>query len=92
MDVWFAYMFSHGRKADTLGVQHEIRKGMRNLVAYLSEARLLREGTDQELAAETLYSLVDGIAMHAYLEPNRLTKERIDALLTGYLDSICIAE
>ncbi|MFK7692329.1 TetR/AcrR family transcriptional regulator [Paenibacillus sp. HJGM_3] len=92
MDVWLAYVFSLGPKADTLGVQQEIREGMRNLVAYLSIVRLLREGTDQELAAETLYSLVDGIAMHAYLEPSRLTKERIAAILTGYLDSICIAE
>lgn len=92
MDVWLAYVFSLGPGADTLGVQQEIREGMRNLVAYLSNVRLLREGTDQELAAETLYSIVDGIAMHAYLEPSRLTKERIAALLSGYLDSICIAE
>lgn len=92
MDVWLAYVFSLGRQADMLGVQEEIRGGMRKLVAYLSEVRLLREGTDRELAAETLYSLVDGIAMHAYLEPGRLTKERIAALLTGYLDSICTGE
>lgn len=92
MDVWLAYVFSLGRKADTLGVQQEIREGMRKLVAYLSKVRLLRAGTDQELAAETLYSIVDGIAMHAYLEPSRLTKERIAAILTGYLDSICMVE
>jgi len=92
MDVWLAYVFSFGHKADTLGLQKKIREGMQVLVAYLSKVRLLREGTDQALAAETLYSLVDGIAMHAYLEPGRLTKDRIAAILTGYLDSICIEE
>ncbi|WP_310552027.1 TetR/AcrR family transcriptional regulator [Paenibacillus glufosinatiresistens] len=92
MDVWLAYVFSLGPKADTLGVQQEMRTGMQSLIAYLSEVRMLREGTDPELAAETLYSLVDGLAMHAYLEPGRLSKERIAAVLTGYLDSICVAE
>ncbi|TLS50942.1 TetR family transcriptional regulator [Paenibacillus antri] len=92
MDVWLAYVFSLGRKADSLGVQQEIYSGIRKMIEYLDHRRLLREDLDKELTAETLYSLVDGLAMHAFLEPRRLTKERTAAVLTSYLDSICIEE
>jgi len=92
MEVWLAYAFSLGPKADTLGVQQEIYSGMRTIVEFLDHYRLLRDGLDKEMTIETLYSLVDGVAMHAFLEPSRLTKERIAAVLTHYLDSICIEE
>ncbi len=89
MEVWFAYVFSLGRKADALNVQRDIYQGIRRLIDLLGHYRLLRDGLDPELTAETLYSLVDGVAAHAFLEPTRLSKERIVAVLTAYIDTIC---
>jgi len=88
MEVWFAYVFTLGRKADSLNVQQDIYLGIRGLVERLGQHGLLRDGLDLELTVETLYSLVDGVAAHAFLEPSRLSKERIAAVLSAYIDSI----
>jgi AcrR family transcriptional regulator len=88
MEVWFAYIFSLGRRADSLNIQQDIYLGLRRLVEQLAFYGLLRDGLDLELTVETLYSLVDGVAAHAFLEPSRLSKERIVAVLTSYIDSI----
>ncbi|HZG75373.1 MAG TPA: TetR/AcrR family transcriptional regulator [Paenibacillus sp.] len=91
-EVWFAYVFSLGRRADSLHVQQDIYSGIRRIVQLLAQHRLLRADLDLELTAETLYALVDGVAAHAFLEPSRLTKGTIAAVLSAYIDSIWTIE
>ena len=51
---------------------------------------LLRKELDIAVETERLYALIDGIALHALLEPKRVDKERIVRVLERHLDSICI--
>jgi hypothetical protein len=49
---------------------------------------LLKPGLDLDVETETLYALVDGLALHALVDPNRLGRERITRVLHRYLDTI----
>lgn len=93
MEVWFAFIFHARHKEDVFDMQHDgIYIGMKKLIDYLEQCSLLRKELDKELETEKLYALIDGLAMHAMLEPNRVDKERIVRVLTSHLNAICIDE
>lgn len=93
MEVWFAFTFHTRHKEDLFDAQHDgIFIGIRNLIDYLDQHNLLRKDINKAIQTETLYALVDGIALHAMLESQRVNKERIVSVLTHYLNSICIDE
>ena len=50
--------------------------------------RKTRPGIDVGCEAERLHSLIDGIAMHATLDPKTMTAARQMDLLTRHLDSL----
>ncbi|WP_144937913.1 TetR/AcrR family transcriptional regulator [Paenibacillus sp. 32O-W] len=90
MEVWFAFTFYTRHKNDVLDAQHDgIYAGMKKLIDYMDHHHMLRNNLDKEIETEKLYALIDGIAIHALLEPHRVNKERIKAVLTQHLDSIC---
>ncbi|GIP32822.1 HTH-type transcriptional regulator PksA [Paenibacillus sp. J2TS4] len=92
MEVWFAFTFYTRHQPDVFDAQHDgIYSAMHKLIEYLDQHHMLRKDLDKELETEKLYALVDGIAIHALLEPQRVNKERIVAVLTHYLNSICVA-
>lgn len=91
MEVWFAFVSYARHKKDVFNAQHDgIYHGLRNLIHYLDKENLLRKNLNIELEIERLYSLVDGTAMHALLDPKRLEKERIYELFVYHLNSICV--
>ncbi|MNR65400.1 hypothetical protein D3C85_1884230 [compost metagenome] len=63
--------------------------GICNLVDHLDEEGILRQELNKDNEAERLYALVDGLALHAMLEPERLDKQRIIRVLNSHMDSIC---
>ncbi|MBW4082272.1 TetR/AcrR family transcriptional regulator [Paenibacillus sp. S150] len=90
MEVWFAFVF-HLKYADEeyAELNDEIYPGIRRLVDYLDRQGVLRQDLDKDNEAERLYALVDGLALHAMLEPERLDKQRIICVLTGHMNAIC---
>lgn len=89
MEVWFAYIY-HGKHADGLpdGPQDDLLQGMGRILRELDRNGLLKPGLDLDVETETLYALVDGLALHALVDPNRLGRERITRVLHRYLDTI----
>lgn len=89
MEVWFAFVF-HLKYTDEEydGLNDNIYLGIYKMVEYLDEQGILKEDLDRDVEAERLYALVDGLALHAMLEPERLDKQRIIRVLIGHLDSI----
>jgi hypothetical protein len=93
MEVWFAFIFhlkSAGEPNDELS--DAIYPLVIQLIDYLDQHGLLRRELDKDNEAERLYALVDGLALHAMLEPERLDKQRIIRVLNGHLDYICCSE
>lgn len=91
MEIWLAFTF-HLKTPGASGT--ELGDGIHplaiRLIEYLDANALLKENLDKELEAERLYAILDGLALHALLEPKRLDRERIIRVLEGHLDSICI--
>lgn len=91
MDVWFAFTFHSRNSEEEFDVQYDgIYMGISKMVDYLAQNQLLRSDVNQQIETERLYALIDGIALHALLEPQRVTKERIIEVLTYHLDTICV--
>ncbi|MGK9265936.1 TetR family transcriptional regulator [Bacillus inaquosorum] len=93
MEVWFAFTVYARHKKDMFDADHDgIYSGMRNLVAYLDEFDLLKQNADKDIEAERLYALIDGLALHAMLDPVRVNKDRIKRVIMQHVASICIEE
>lgn len=90
MEVWFAFIFHlKNVEGDHSGLNDGVYPGICNLVDHLDEEGLLRPELNKDNEAERLYALVDGLALHAMLEPERLDKQRIIRVLNSHMDSIC---
>ncbi|MFC4600952.1 TetR/AcrR family transcriptional regulator [Cohnella hongkongensis] len=90
MEIWFAYN-AHYRSSDpSYDVQGD---GILTLVAHLlrkmKDSGALRQDLDCELEIERLYALIDGIALHAFLDTKRVDYEQIKKLVTYHMKSIC---
>ncbi|KRG14900.1 TetR family transcriptional regulator [Virgibacillus soli] len=91
MEVWFAYVFYTRHKEDVFAAKKdEIFKGMRSLLLYLQQQQVLLAELDIEMETERLYALIDGLALHALLEPQRMDKERIVKVIQYHMEKICI--
>ncbi|OCA80885.1 TetR/AcrR family transcriptional regulator [Pseudobacillus wudalianchiensis] len=90
MEVWFAFIaYSRHKEAGFDARQDGILHGISHMIHYLYKTKLLKEGLDVDLETEKLYALVDGLALHAMLDPNRINRQRLLGVLTSHIDSIC---
>lgn len=91
MQVWFAFVAHVSHRKNELPIPDDgIWKGVQKLIYYLNQISLLKPELDLELETERLYSLIDGIAIHALLEPERLDAERVRKTIHYHIDLICI--
>ncbi|MCJ8008521.1 TetR/AcrR family transcriptional regulator [Lederbergia wuyishanensis] len=91
MEVWFSFVFYVRHKEDIFDVKNDgIFIGMNKLIDYLDQHQMLRANVDKEMESERLYALIDGLALHALLEPMRVDKEQLMKVLTYHLEGICI--
>ncbi|GAA0330566.1 TetR/AcrR family transcriptional regulator [Bacillus carboniphilus] len=89
MEVWFSFitqMRFHEQKDS--GNQDGIFEGIIHLMEYLNQQGHLKKGIDKDIETERLYAIIDGLALHAMLEPQRLNKDRVTLLLKSHLDEI----
>jgi len=91
MEVWFAFIFYSRNKGDVFDAQSDgIFAVLHNLFTFLEQHQLLRKDLHKEIEIEKLYAIIDGLALHAMLEPSRVNHERIVNVLTHQLSLICI--
>jgi AcrR family transcriptional regulator len=87
-EVWLSFagraLVDPGLRALREEVDDALRGLMRDLVAGLLGA----DAPDAEREAERLYALVDGLALHGVLRPDRLPAAAMTAALAGHLDRL----
>ncbi|GAB1532432.1 MULTISPECIES: TetR/AcrR family transcriptional regulator [Brevibacillus] len=89
MEVWFAFTVYFRHKKEGFDAQHDgIYAGVRKLLDSADQMNLLRKELDKEMETEKLYAVIDGLALHAYLEPQRVDGERITKVLEHHLASL----
>ena len=91
-EVWLA-LTGKALVDPTLRVlRDEADDGLRGLCAWsvraLAEADEAAPGLDADLEVERLYALVDGLAVHAVVRPERALAARISAVLSRHLDGL----
>lgn len=89
MEVWFAFIaYTKSKPEMQLAQDDGIFSAMVLLFNMMESAGLLKSKLDKEIETERLYALVDGLALHAMLHPERMNKEMITNVLLQHLDEI----
>ncbi|MBW9234694.1 TetR family transcriptional regulator C-terminal domain-containing protein, partial [Leptospira santarosai] len=85
MTVWFHFManvqFRHKFEGDD-----GILEALNQLLSLLEANNRLKSGINLQEEIETLYALVDGLAIHCLFAPERLTKERIVPIIVNHVN------
>jgi hypothetical protein len=70
-------------------VYDELHQLVGMLMEHLQASGLLRPDLDTDFEMERLYALVDGIAVHGILRPDRVDARFMDRLIENHLHAIC---
>ncbi|WP_342542388.1 TetR family transcriptional regulator C-terminal domain-containing protein [Paenisporosarcina sp. FSL H8-0542] len=89
MTVWFHFManvqFRHKFEGDD-----GILQALEQLLSLLEAHGRLKPGIELQEEIETLYALVDGLAIHCLFAPVRLTRERIVPIIVKHVNLLLL--
>ncbi|NIK56079.1 TetR/AcrR family transcriptional regulator [Kribbella shirazensis] len=94
-DVWMAFM-AQAQAESGAGALHDhvdtVHNGLRelceSLLHALADDGALAEGLDLRREVDRLHALIDGLALHAAIQPERTTPARVRQVLRHHLDSL----
>ena len=69
-------------------VHDGLRRLCESLLQALAQAGALKEGLDLRLEVERLHAVIDGLALHAAIQPDRTTAARVRHLLRLHIESL----
>jgi AcrR family transcriptional regulator len=92
MEIWLGYT----ERARFDPVLHEMSSEnqdalallARSALARLEQGGILRDDLDVELETERLHALIDGLAVHAYVHPERLGPDRLSGVVRHHLGGL----
>ena len=91
-EVWLAFtgraLVDPQLRARHEEVDEELRRACLGALEELSSGGRLRPGLDLELEAERLHGLLDGLALHTAMRPDRMSPRLIRSVLARHLDSL----
>jgi AcrR family transcriptional regulator len=91
-EVWLAFagraLVDPQLRARHEEVDQELRTACLRALQELGSAGRLRPGLDLELEAERLHGLLDGLALHTAMRPDRMPPQLIRLVLARHLDSL----
>ncbi|GAA0579223.1 TetR family transcriptional regulator [Kribbella sandramycini] len=94
-DIWLSFM-AQAQAESGVGTLHDtvedVHNGLRELCAELMHALYyagsVREGLELNREVERLHALIDGLALHAAIQPAHTTPARARQLLRYHIDSL----
>lgn len=91
-EVWLAFagraLVDPQLRARHVEVDEELRKACLRALEELGSGGRLRPGLDLDLEAERLHGLLDGLALHTAMRPDRISPQLIRSVLARHLDSL----
>jgi AcrR family transcriptional regulator len=91
-EVWLAFagraLVDPQLRARHEEVDEELRTACLRALQELGSAGRLHPGLDLELEAERLHGLLDGLALHTAMRPDRMPPQLIRSVLARHLDSL----
>ncbi|MCM3293854.1 TetR family transcriptional regulator [Paenibacillus sp. MER 180] len=93
MEAWLSFTSKTLTHSELQHLSHELNDGIYYVTKYvidlLQEKQLAKPDLDYEMEIEKLYALLDGLALHLILQPQRLQAERVERILNDHLHSLC---
>ncbi|HEY0689581.1 MAG TPA: TetR family transcriptional regulator C-terminal domain-containing protein [Kribbella sp.] len=94
-EVWLSFVAQARAESGATGlrehldpVQDSLRDLCRNLLNGLAESGALRADLALELEAERLHALIDGLSLHASIQPGHTTAARVREILGRHLGGL----
>lgn len=94
-DIWMAFVAqaqaesgAGSLRAHVETVHNDLRSLCERLLSSLATERLLKEGLDVRREAERLHALLDGLALHATIQPEHTTAARLRQLMRTHLETL----
>ncbi|MEF3311805.1 TetR/AcrR family transcriptional regulator [Paenibacillus sp. GYB004] len=91
-EVWMAFAGKAVADPALKSLNREIYDSLRNLfrmfIATLAEKGMMKPGVNEELEAEKLFAIVDGLVVHGVICPDEVTRARITAVVSYYFDCL----
>ena len=91
-EVWLAFtghaLVDPAQRAIHQRIHDQLNGACATAVTILADAGLTAEGLDVALEASRLHALLDGLALHAGMRPERVPPSRITAVIARHLDTL----
>src|SRR5918998_260936 len=91
-EVWLAFtghaLVDPDQRAIHQRIHDELNGACATAVTLLADAALTPANLDIPLEATRLHALLDGLAVHAVMRPERVTPERVKAVIARHLDTL----
>jgi len=94
MEAWLSFTSKTLTHTELQHLSNELNDGIYYVTKYvidqLLEKNLAKPELDYDMEVEKLYALLDGLALHLILQPQRLQAKRVERILNEHLHSLCI--
>ncbi|WP_102261097.1 TetR/AcrR family transcriptional regulator [Mesobacillus jeotgali] len=90
MAVWFQFM-NGVRQRKFSPESDDMLQGITLMMTQLEQHGLLKNELDMEVEIERLRAVVDGLALHAMISPEKYTEEKLTRILKTHLNEIFAA-
>jgi len=95
MEVWFSFTAKVLVYPELKKLSDQMHQGMYMSAQYVIQELQTQGLTDPDMDAgvetEKLYALIDGLAIHMLMQPERLTAERVEQVIEQHLNMLCQA-
>jgi AcrR family transcriptional regulator len=92
MEVWLSFTgrarFDPVLHEMSLESQDALALLARSAIARLEEGGVLRDGLDLDLETQRLHAVIDGLALHAYVHPERLPVDQLRQVARRHLTEL----
>jgi AcrR family transcriptional regulator len=91
-EVWLAFtghaLVDPAQRAIHQRIHDQLNGACATAITILADAGLTAEGLDVALEASRLHALLDGLALHAVMRPERVSPSLITAVIARHLDTL----
>jgi AcrR family transcriptional regulator len=93
-EVWLAFtghaLVDSDQRAIHQRIHDQLRGACAAAITLLADACLTPSDLDLNLETDRLHALLDGLALHAVMRPERLPPSRITAVIAHHLDTLTV--
>ncbi|MED3625274.1 TetR/AcrR family transcriptional regulator [Neobacillus thermocopriae] len=93
MEVWLAFTTKALVDPYLQPLSEKVYEELKFVMSYIIE-KLIQNGLtkphiNQDLETDRLYALIDGLAMHIIMHPDKISSDQVDLIIEHHLQTLC---